>query len=156
MPARMAEMIHYVKERNFEGFGQLTMKDSNQFHATCLDTFPPISYLNDTSRHIIHLVHRFNAHHGQTKARWAGAVPEIQSAPQATSVSKTSACLSVTELYRLCFMLLRAEHRQFLSVALWFHDCGISPCTSKHWCGDLPTPTRSCVIGQRYHSSTLG
>ncbi|KAK1330358.1 hypothetical protein QTO34_010547 [Cnephaeus nilssonii] len=56
VPARMAEMIRYVKERNFQGFGQLTMKDSNQFHATCLDTFPPISYLNDTSRHIIHLV----------------------------------------------------------------------------------------------------
>lgn len=70
VPARMAEMIRYVKERNFQGFGQLTMKDSNQFHATCLDTFPPISYLNDTSRRIIHLVHRFNAHHGQTKARW--------------------------------------------------------------------------------------
>nr|KAF6318735.1 mevalonate diphosphate decarboxylase [Pipistrellus kuhlii] len=46
------------------------MKDSNQFHATCLDTFPPISYLNDTSRRIIHLVHRFNAHHGQTKVAY--------------------------------------------------------------------------------------
>ncbi|XP_016053475.1 PREDICTED: diphosphomevalonate decarboxylase [Miniopterus natalensis] len=70
VPARMAEMIRCVKERNFQGFGQLTMKDSNQFHATCLDTFPPISYLNDTSRHIIHLVHRFNAHHGQTKVAY--------------------------------------------------------------------------------------
>ncbi|KAM5296037.1 diphosphomevalonate decarboxylase [Glossophaga mutica] len=70
VPARMAEMIRYIKERNFEGFGQLTMKDSNQFHAICLDTFPPISYLNDTSRRIIHLVHRFNAHHGQTKVAY--------------------------------------------------------------------------------------
>ncbi|XP_005862568.1 PREDICTED: diphosphomevalonate decarboxylase isoform X2 [Myotis brandtii] len=70
VPARMAEMIRYVKERNFQGFGELTMKDSNQFHATCLDTFPPISYLNDTSRRIIHLVHRFNAHHGQTKVAY--------------------------------------------------------------------------------------
>ncbi|XP_036998235.2 diphosphomevalonate decarboxylase [Artibeus jamaicensis] len=70
VPARMAEMIRYIRERNFEGFGQLTMKDSNQFHATCLDTFPPISYLSDTSRHIIHLVHRFNAHHGQTKVAY--------------------------------------------------------------------------------------
>ncbi|XP_053771171.1 diphosphomevalonate decarboxylase [Desmodus rotundus] len=70
VPGRIAEMIRYINERNFEGFGQLTMKDSNQFHATCLDTFPPISYLNDTSRHIIHLVHRFNAHHGQTKVAY--------------------------------------------------------------------------------------
>nr|KAF6407498.1 mevalonate diphosphate decarboxylase [Molossus molossus] len=70
VPARMAEMIRHIKERNFQGFGQLTMKDSNQFHATCLDTFPPISYLSDISRRVIHLVHRFNAHHGQTKVAY--------------------------------------------------------------------------------------
>ena len=111
MPGRIAEMIRYINERNFEGFGQLTMKDSNQFHATCLDTFPPISYLNDTSRHIIHLVHRFNAHHGQTKARWGrGSTRNPQSGPQAVSVSKTSTCLSVTKLHRnlLCALACRA------------------------------------------------
>lgn len=70
VPARMAEMTHCIKERDFQGFGQLTMKDSNQYHATCLDTFPPICYFNDTSRRIIQLVHRFNTHYGQTKARW--------------------------------------------------------------------------------------
>lgn len=72
VPARMAEMTRCVQERDFQAFGQLTMKDSNQFHATCLDTFPPISYLSDTSRRIVQLVHRFNAHHGQTKARRGG------------------------------------------------------------------------------------
>ncbi|XP_007937353.1 diphosphomevalonate decarboxylase [Orycteropus afer afer] len=70
VPGRMAEMIRCVRERDFSGFGQLTMKDSNQFHATCLDTFPPISYLNDTSKLIMYLVHRFNAHHGQTKVAY--------------------------------------------------------------------------------------
>ncbi|XP_014444915.1 diphosphomevalonate decarboxylase [Tupaia chinensis] len=70
VPARMAEMIHCIRERDFPGFAQLTMRDSNQFHATCLDTFPPISYLSDTSRRIMHLVHCFNAHHGQTKAAY--------------------------------------------------------------------------------------
>lgn len=73
VPARVAEMTRCIKERDFEGFGQLTMKDSNQFHAICLDTFPPISYLNDISRRIIHLVNCFNTHHGQTKARWKPA-----------------------------------------------------------------------------------
>lgn len=112
VPARMAEMIRYVKERNFQGFGQLTMKDSNQFHATCLDTFPPISYLNDTSRRIIHLVHRFNAHHGQTKARWGrGSAGNPQSGPQAIIFSKTGTCLRVTERHATCFMLLRAEQQ---------------------------------------------
>ncbi|XP_007125573.1 diphosphomevalonate decarboxylase isoform X2 [Physeter macrocephalus] len=70
VPARMAEMTRCVRERDFQAFGQLTMKDSNQFHATCLDTFPPISYLSDTSRRVIHLVHRFNAHHRRTKAAY--------------------------------------------------------------------------------------
>ncbi|XP_005892469.2 diphosphomevalonate decarboxylase [Bos indicus] len=70
VPPRMAEMTRCIRERNFQAFGQLTMKDSNQFHATCLDTFPPISYLSDTSRRIIQLVHRFNAHHGQTKVAY--------------------------------------------------------------------------------------
>ncbi|XP_045295933.1 diphosphomevalonate decarboxylase isoform X3 [Leopardus geoffroyi] len=70
VPGRMAEMTHCVRERDFQGFGQLTMKDSNQFHATCLDTFPPISYLSDISRRIVRLVHCFNAHHGQTKVAY--------------------------------------------------------------------------------------
>lgn len=69
MPARLREMISCIQARDFPGFAELTMKDSNQFHATCLDTFPPISYLNDTSRRIVQLVHRFNACHGQTKVR---------------------------------------------------------------------------------------
>ncbi|KAM7332335.1 diphosphomevalonate decarboxylase [Alexandromys fortis] len=70
VPERMKEMTRCVQERDFPAFAQLTMKDSNQFHATCLDTFPPISYLNDTSRRIIQLVHSFNTHHGQTKVAY--------------------------------------------------------------------------------------
>ncbi|NXN44292.1 MVD1 decarboxylase, partial [Rhinoptilus africanus] len=70
VPERLALMMRHIRERDFEGFGQLTMKDSNQFHATCLDTFPPIFYLNDLSRHIIALAHRFNAHHGRTKVAY--------------------------------------------------------------------------------------
>lgn len=72
VPERMKEMTHCIQERDFQAFAQLTMKDSNQFHATCLDTFPPISYLNDTSRRIIQLVHCFNTHHGQTKVTGCG------------------------------------------------------------------------------------
>ncbi|NXJ89567.1 MVD1 decarboxylase, partial [Corythaixoides concolor] len=70
VPERLALMMRHIRERDFEGFGQLTMQDSNQFHATCLDTFPPIFYLNDLSRHIIALAHRFNAHHGRTKVAY--------------------------------------------------------------------------------------
>ncbi|XP_049662435.1 diphosphomevalonate decarboxylase [Accipiter gentilis] len=70
VPERLALMMRHIRERDFEGFGQLAMRDSNQFHATCLDTFPPIFYLNDLSRHIIALAHRFNTHHGRTKVAY--------------------------------------------------------------------------------------
>ncbi|XP_022092031.1 diphosphomevalonate decarboxylase-like [Acanthaster planci] len=70
VPERMAAIATAIKERNFESFAELTMKDSNQFHAVCLDTHPPISYMNDTSRTIVRLVHGFNAFHNQTKAAY--------------------------------------------------------------------------------------
>lgn len=36
------------------------MKDSNQFHSVCLDTYPPVFYLNDVSKAIISFVTAFN------------------------------------------------------------------------------------------------
>lgn len=47
---RLAEMEKAYLGKDFESFGKLTMQDSNQFHATCLDTYPPIFYMNDVSR----------------------------------------------------------------------------------------------------------
>ena len=56
--------------RDFETFGRITMQDSNQFHAVCLDTYPPIFYMNDVSRAIIRLVHVINAHYGRVVAAY--------------------------------------------------------------------------------------
>ena len=56
--------------RDFETFGKITMQDSNQFHATCLDTYPPIFYMNDISRIIIRLVHIINDYYGSIKAAY--------------------------------------------------------------------------------------
>lgn len=63
----MEEMIRVIRERDFPAFGELTMKDSNQFHAICLDTYPPIFYLNNMSHRIISLVHRYNQYYGETR-----------------------------------------------------------------------------------------
>ncbi|KAI9280381.1 diphosphomevalonate decarboxylase [Sporodiniella umbellata] len=60
VPARMEAMKQAVLNKDFQSFAELTMRDSNQFHAVCLDTYPPIFYLNDTSRAIIQLVHEYN------------------------------------------------------------------------------------------------
>lgn len=56
--------------KDFEVFGKITMQDSNQFHAICQDTYPPIFYLNDMSKAIIRLVHVINAHFGCIKAAY--------------------------------------------------------------------------------------
>ncbi|XP_060734822.1 diphosphomevalonate decarboxylase [Tachysurus vachellii] len=70
VPARMDDMIRAVQGRDFATFAELTMKDSNQFHATCLDTFPPIFYLNDISCRVINLVHRYNQHYTETRVAY--------------------------------------------------------------------------------------
>jgi diphosphomevalonate decarboxylase len=56
--------------RDFAKFGEITMRDSNQFHAVCLDTYPPIFYMNDVSKGIIRAVHAFNEFHGRVRAAY--------------------------------------------------------------------------------------
>ncbi|KAK1263091.1 hypothetical protein QJS04_geneDACA008479 [Acorus gramineus] len=61
VPRRLIQMEEAIKKRDFPSFAKLTCADSNQFHAVCLDTSPPIFYMNDTShRHVqlCFLVHR--------------------------------------------------------------------------------------------------
>lgn len=70
VPERIEEMSEAVRRKDFATFAELTMKDSNQFHATCLDTHPPIFYLNSVSQQIIHVVHRYNKHCGETRVAY--------------------------------------------------------------------------------------
>jgi diphosphomevalonate decarboxylase len=70
VPGRMDDMISAVKSRDFEKFAKLTMKDSNSFHATCLDTEPPIKYLNETSWAAIRVVESINAAAGKLIAAY--------------------------------------------------------------------------------------
>ncbi|KAF7797603.1 hypothetical protein EIP86_008803 [Pleurotus ostreatoroseus] len=60
VPARMAAIKKAILARDFDSFARITMQDSNQFHAVCLDTDPPIFYMNDVSRAIIALVTEYN------------------------------------------------------------------------------------------------
>uniref|UniRef100_A0A0D9YL57 Uncharacterized protein n=1 Tax=Oryza glumipatula TaxID=40148 RepID=A0A0D9YL57_9ORYZ len=64
VPERVLKMEEAIKSRNFESFARLTCADSNQFHAVCLDTSPPIFYMNDTSHRIISLVEKWNQSEG--------------------------------------------------------------------------------------------
>ncbi|KAI3646589.1 hypothetical protein MP228_009517 [Amoeboaphelidium protococcarum] len=57
---RMEQMERAIISKDFATFAHLTMQDSNSFHAVCMDTYPPIFYLNDTSKQVIAWVHKFN------------------------------------------------------------------------------------------------
>ncbi|KND96648.2 hypothetical protein QG37_06946 [Candidozyma auris] len=70
VPKRFEDMKKAIQDRDFEVFGDLTMKDSNSFHAVCLDSVPPIFYLNDTSKKIIKLIHKLNEQEGKIVAAY--------------------------------------------------------------------------------------
>lgn len=69
LPKRaLGDMQKSIKTKNFKLFPELTMKDSNQMHATCLDTYPPCVYMNNTSNIIIDFIHSYNDARNETKA----------------------------------------------------------------------------------------
>ncbi|KAG5641852.1 hypothetical protein DXG03_004111 [Asterophora parasitica] len=60
VPQRLKAIEEAILKKDFDSFAQITMADSNQFHAVALDTEPPIFYLNDVSRAIIALIVEYN------------------------------------------------------------------------------------------------
>ncbi|XP_078443463.1 diphosphomevalonate decarboxylase 2-like [Wolffia australiana] len=64
VPKRIRQMEEAIKNRDFGSFASLACADSNQFHAICLDTTPPIFYMNDTSHRIINMVERWRQFEG--------------------------------------------------------------------------------------------
>lgn len=60
VPGTMKRMEAAILSRDFDAFAELTMRDSNQFHAVCMDTFPPVFYLTDVSKGIIQTVTLYN------------------------------------------------------------------------------------------------
>ncbi|KAI4258462.1 MAG: hypothetical protein LQ352_001213 [Teloschistes flavicans] len=68
VPKAMTAMEKAVAEKDFESFAKITMRESNSFHATCLDTDPPIFYLNDVSRAAIKGVESVNEKVGRIVA----------------------------------------------------------------------------------------
>ncbi|MCJ1401731.1 diphosphomevalonate decarboxylase [Xylographa trunciseda] len=70
VPKEMAEIEQAIHAKDFESFGRITMRESNSFHATCLDTEPPIFYLNDVSRAAIRAVEELNTRAGTIVAAY--------------------------------------------------------------------------------------
>ncbi|CAI2333024.1 unnamed protein product [Caenorhabditis sp. 36 PRJEB53466] len=60
VPERIEEIKKAFVARDFEALAKVIMTDSNQFHAVCLDSSPPIRYLNEASWHLMDTVEQFN------------------------------------------------------------------------------------------------
>ncbi|KAJ3683138.1 hypothetical protein LUZ60_013365 [Juncus effusus] len=91
VPERIVKMQEAINKKDFEWFTKLACKDSNQFHAVCLDTSPPIFYMNDTSHRIINLVERWNRSEGTPQVAYT-----FDAGPNAVLISpnrKTAALL---------------------------------------------------------------
>ena len=60
VPNRFRTMRDAIMSRKDSTVFELTMKESNQFHACCLDTYPPIFYMTDVSRAVVRAVDGLN------------------------------------------------------------------------------------------------
>jgi diphosphomevalonate decarboxylase len=65
VPGRMKEIEDAIQARDFPKFAKITMQDSNSFHAVCLDSWPPIHYMNDVSRAAMNAVETANRKAGE-------------------------------------------------------------------------------------------
>jgi len=70
VPKRMKEMQQAILNKDYQTFGDLTMKDSDDFHDVCADTVPAIHYLKPISKNIIKLIHGYNQHCGRIEAAY--------------------------------------------------------------------------------------
>eukprot|EP00501_MAST-03F_sp_TOSAG23-6_P002421 GSMAST32.ASY1.ANO1.2530.1 assembled CDS len=57
---RISELESAFSDNNFSLFADIAMRDSNNFHSICMDSFPPIYYMNDNSRKVQNVVHSIN------------------------------------------------------------------------------------------------
>lgn len=60
VPIRNEKLKKSIYNENFNEMMEILSLDSNQFHAICQDTYPPIYYLTDFSRKIIDFVTNIN------------------------------------------------------------------------------------------------
>ncbi len=68
MPGTVSGIKKAIIEKDAETFFELAMKESNSLHSVMMDSYPPIIYLNDSSRQIIAKVHQLNETEGKTVA----------------------------------------------------------------------------------------
>ncbi|XP_044512469.1 diphosphomevalonate decarboxylase MVD2, peroxisomal-like [Mangifera indica] len=123
VPKRIVKMEEAIKNCDFSSFAQLTCADSNQFHAVCLDTCPPIFYMNDTSHKIIGLVEKWNRSEGSAQVAYT-----FDAGPNAVLIARNRN-VAAQLLQRLLFFFPPNSDRDLNSYVLGdksiLHDAGI-------------------------------
>jgi diphosphomevalonate decarboxylase len=72
--------LNVIQKRDFGSLGEIIMRDSNNMHAAMMDSWPPILYLNDASKKVIHEIEKLNEMEGRIIAAYtfdAGPNPHI-------------------------------------------------------------------------------
>ena len=59
----MAKLKEAIANKKFDSFARLTIEDSNEFHAICLDSYPPIIYFNNHTISIIKSLSFINSYY---------------------------------------------------------------------------------------------
>lgn len=59
LPARLESMQQAIQTKDISTIFHITMQDAMQLHSVCMDTWPPVIYLNDFSIWMIRLVHYY-------------------------------------------------------------------------------------------------
>lgn len=61
VPKRLDSIVKAIEEKDWNSFTDIIIKESNSLHASCLDTCPPIFYMNETTKNLASLAHDINA-----------------------------------------------------------------------------------------------
>ncbi|MDE1850253.1 MAG: diphosphomevalonate decarboxylase [Candidatus Micrarchaeota archaeon] len=89
------EISEAIQKKDFETLAEITMQDSNNMHATMLDTYPPIIYLNEKSRDIIYAIHSLNESEGKNIAAYT-----FDAGPNAQVITLRKYSKKVTEVLK--------------------------------------------------------
>ncbi|CAI2370864.1 unnamed protein product [Moneuplotes crassus] len=60
VPKRLENITKAIEDKDWNTFTEIIIKESNSLHASCLDTYPPIFYMNETTKNLASLTHDIN------------------------------------------------------------------------------------------------
>ena len=64
---RLKSISEHIKNKDISELCKITMIESNSLHSVCLDTFPPLHYMNETSFFIVKCVNLLNGFYNKDK-----------------------------------------------------------------------------------------